>query len=205
MSETYFSPYPRVLVFPNVLDIDACTAIISRFENDQNNKYVGGIASHGKIERSVKITVELGLNNPEWQDIDKLVYEKVSHCFLTYMELMYEKYYAYFGDQYEINDSGYHIQKYEKGGFYKEHHDFYVDFEQQTARIATFILYLNTVKNDGRTIFHEPVNTSVQPIAGSVLIFTATWDFLHSGEYVHDEKYIITGMFNIRPKSSQLS
>lgn len=194
-----YSPYPRVVVYSDVLDKDTCDSIIRRFDDD-DNKYEGGIGCRGDVDRRVKRTIEITLDNNDWIDIDSLVYTKIQVCFRDYMSLMNNKYLLQLPDHFAIIDTGYQIQKYCKGGFYKEHHDFHVNFDKQTARIVTFILYLNTIKSKGRTIFHEPVNTAIQPCVGSVLFFPATWDFLHSGESVDDYKYIITGWFQIQPR-----
>ena len=84
------------------------------------------------------------------------------------------------------DDTGYQIQKTQPGDYYIWHHD------QTTSRLVTFIWYLNDVKDDGYTEFID--GTRIQPEAGKLIIFPATWDFLHRGVSPKTEtKYICTG------------
>lgn len=70
------------------------------------------------------------------------------------------------------------IIRYDVGGEYKAHHDYYdrslpgADdfFSQGGQRIATAILYLNTVSAGGETFFPE-ANLTISPLQGAAVLF----------------------------------
>jgi hypothetical protein len=63
---------------------------------------------------------------------------------------------------------------------------------QHGSRALTFIWYLNDVTDDGYTEFID--GTRIQPETGKLLIFPATWTYLHRGVSPKTEtKYICTG------------
>lgn len=192
------SPYPRIIIFKNIIEDSKCEEIISRFENS-SLKHPGSIGNPPIIKKNIKHTIDLPLSEPEFEDIDQLVYTTVQSCLSKYLDIMDMNYSMYMKNDFIIKDTGYHIQKYEPHGYYREHHDFYADLENGLIRIITFIIYLNTLEDNegGRTLFSHPINCAVQPVKGSCLFFPATWDFLHQGEECLSNKYIITGWFHL--------
>jgi hypothetical protein len=192
------SPYPRVILFKDILDAYKCNEIIARFEKSIL-KHPGKLGNPPVLKKEIKHTTDLPLSEPEFEDIDQLIYSLIQPYLSKYLEIMDGHFSMYMKDDFCIKDTGYHIQKYEPNGYYREHHDFYADLENGLVRIATFILYLNTLDSNkgGRTLFSYPVNCAVQPIQGSCLFFPATWDFLHQGEECLTNKYIITGWFSL--------
>jgi Rps23 Pro-64 3,4-dihydroxylase Tpa1-like proline 4-hydroxylase len=193
------SPYPRIVLFRNVIDNYKCIEIIERFEKSIHKK-PGTIGYPPKIENSIKRTMDIPLSCPEFEDIDQLIYTTVQPLLSDYLGIMDSKYYMLLRSKNNtIQDTGYHIQKYEPGGFYQEHHDFFADLEKGIIRIVTFIIYLNTVPEEkgGRTLFSFPTNCAISPTQGTCMFFPATWDFLHQGETCLENKYIITGWFSL--------
>lgn len=90
-----------------------------------------------------------------------------------------------------LNDSGYQVQRYRRGeGFYSEHVDGSPLVEY--GRMLAFILYLNTVKRGGETVFplHE---VQVSPVAGRVVVFPASWTHPHkAGVPVSSDKFMVS-------------
>jgi len=67
-------------------------------------------------------------------------------------------------------------------------------------RILTWMVYLNDVPDGGNTVFPY-YNYSIQPIKGHILIWPAEFTHTHFGDVVIDEKYIVTGWFNLVEKN----
>lgn len=89
-----------------------------------------------------------------------------------------------------ISDSGYQIQRTLPGDFYTWHTD--ACAENSKVRQLTYIWYLNDVHDDGYTEFLN--GTRIQPETGKMIIFPATWTYLHRGYPPKSEtKYIVTG------------
>ena len=71
---------------------------------------------------------------------------------------------------------------------YVWHHD--GQFDQFKTRELTYILYLNDV-DEGWTQFYN--GNQVSPRAGRVIIFPATWTYIHQGYPPKQTKYLMTG------------
>jgi hypothetical protein len=97
----------------------------------------------------------------------------------------------------KMYDDGFLMQKYERQtGFYALHHDFQNDLEHRRHRTYTYLWYLNTVAEGGRTKFPHLNHMAIAPTQGSLLLFPATWTHVHEGEMpVSEDKYICTGWF----------
>ncbi|AFK66043.1 hypothetical protein OMVG_00040 [Ostreococcus lucimarinus virus OlV3] len=79
------------------------------------------------------------------------------------------------------------IQKTERGGFFTWHHD------SDLNRVFTYILYLNDVEEGigGTTEFL--CGKTIQPKAGKLVIFPATFTYIHRGTKLKEgTKYIMT-------------
>ena len=86
---------------------------------------------------------------------------------------------------------GYHIVKYEKGQFFKEH----IDQTQEFPRKISVVFYLND-NYDGGTITFTKIGFSLKPSSGSVLVFPSTEEFCHSADpIISGTKYAIVGFW----------
>jgi hypothetical protein len=104
---------------------------------------------------------------------------------------LYRQEYSGLEDWADIMDSGFQIQKYQKGqGFYRPHVDSFPGTESSN-RVAAGIFYLNTVEQGGETYF--PLHDiSVEPLEGRLVIFPACWTHRHEGRIpVSSDKWII--------------
>jgi len=170
----------------NVFSQEFCEQIIDKFKSD-NRKY-SGITLGGK-HSDIKQTTDLHLSQfLDWKEYDNQIKDKVTHCITKYYHEYYEKYRIGYS---EIYDEGYLIHETipESIG-YKWHHDFYVK-PNADYRFLTIIIYLNTIDNCGETEFIT--GRKINPEVGKVLIFPATWTYLHRGNPPKNtDKYIIT-------------
>lgn len=88
------------------------------------------------------------------------------------------------------------VQYYPNGGFYRAHLDAFNGREGQ--RELTFMVYLNTIKNGGRTIFPK-LYEAFNPRVGMAVWWnnlytdgTINPDMLHEAELTHEPKFIMT-------------
>ena len=199
-----------VRVYENVLSDSFCDHIIKKFEENPDfhalyptTSYETRIIIEGGVEKlkghvGAKYTTEMYFN----ENKEELKYED------TYVSQQLNRYLTKYFNELDLSgdaeglignsDSGYQMQKYTKNeGRYIFHNDFSVQFRKRDERnqighrTLTFIFYLNDVEEGGETTFPE---FKVKPKKGSLLLFPATWNYVHSGNIPKsDDKYIITG------------
>ena len=161
-----------------------CDNVIEKFEQD-DRKRQGQVGSgvHLEIKRSSDLSItEL----EDWKSYDQAFFRCLNTQLKKYIRFLPEEYVKYRALNELGNDTGYQIQRTQPGDYYIWHHD------QTKSRLVTFIWYLNDVKDGGYTEFID--GTRIQPEAGKLIIFPATWDFLHRGVSPKTEtKYLCTG------------
>lgn len=199
-----------VRVYENALSDSFCDHIIKKFEENPDfhalypkTSYESMLIIKGGVEKlkghvGAKYTTEMLFN----ENKEELKYED------TYVNQQLTKYLNKYFNELDLSgeisglignrDSGYQMQKYTKNeGRYIFHNDFSVQFERRVEgnqighRTVTFLFYLNDVEEGGETTFPE---FKVKPKKGSLLLFPATWNYVHSANIPKsNDKYIITG------------
>ena len=161
-----------------------CDNVIQKFELD-DRKRQGQVGSGVRLD--IKRSCDLSISGEEdWKSYDEAFFKSLNNALKEYLRFIPEEYIQFKALGRFEDDTGYQIQKTQPGDYYIWHHD------QTTSRLVTFIWYLNDVKDDGYTEFID--GTRIQPEAGKLIIFPATWDFLHRGVSPKTEtKYICTG------------
>ena len=161
-----------------------CNNVIQKFELD-DRKRQGQVGSGVRLE--IKRSCDLSITGKEdWKSYDEAFFKSLNNALKEYLRFIPEEYIQFKALGRFEDDTGYQIQKTQPGDYYIWHHD------QTTSRLVTFIWYLNDVKDDGYTEFID--GTRIQPEAGKLIIFPATWDFLHRGVSPKTEtKYLCTG------------
>tara|TARA_X000001036_G_scaffold19903_2_gene16717 strand:- start:1435 stop:2079 length:645 start_codon:yes stop_codon:yes gene_type:complete len=181
---------------PKSLDKDFCKNTINRFEED-DRKYEGCIGD-GIVKPEIKSTYDLTLSDKEdYQKEDDVFFHALKKGMLSYFEYcktisdgLVEL--GGLASKYELNDTGYQIQRYEPGGHYSWHHDYMCD-EVYGSRQITYIWYLNTIK-DGTGYTEFACGKKVYPKAGKLVVFPSSWQYVHRGYPSKDKrKYICTG------------
>ena len=197
-----------------ILEIDCnlppvlCEKMIKLFELD-NRKVPGKIMNQKNNERKIKISTDLIVSSDnsfdEWSDIDKVLKNKLTEGL--------EKYGKHLSNIYKsksvnwkmstanifdkMQDSGYQIQRTKKGEYYDWHHDSLME----NGRTITFLWYLNTLDPnvDGGTTDFE-CGKSIVPTQGKLILFPATWTYVHRGSPVLSDtsKYICTGWIHAK-------
>lgn len=168
----------------NALPKSFCNNVIEKFEQDDRKRQgqVGG-GVHLDIKRSSDLSIS---DLCDWKSYDEAFYNSLHSALKKYTAFIPEEFYKFNALSKLDKDSGYQIQRTQPGDYYIWHHD------QTKTRLVTFIWYLNDIKDGGYTEFID--GTRIQPEAGKLIIFPATWDFLHRGVSPKTEtKYLCTG------------
>ena len=201
-----------VKIYPNSLSKDLCNTLIAKFEAS-NDKYPGITA--GGLNPNTKKTMDLHSRHwtgPEWAGIDQQVCNELSRKINQYYKDINDMYKnpeietgnkpLFFPNEL-IQDSGYQIQRYKANdGKYIFHHDFSVS--DMGGRALTFLWYLNDVNEGGHTGFYD--GTKVQPETGKLVMFPATWTYVHKGFMpISNDKYIMTGWVYGKKRSEEIA
>ena len=161
-----------------------CNNVIQKFELD-DRKRQGQVGSGVRLE--IKRSCDLSITGKEdWVSYDEAFFKSLNNALKEYLKFIPQEFIEFKALGRFEDDTGYQIQKTQPGDYYIWHHD------QTKTRLVTFIWYLNDIKDGGYTEFID--GTRIQPEAGKLIIFPATWDFLHRGVSPKTEtKYICTG------------
>ena len=161
-----------------------CNNVIEKFEQD-DRKRQGQVG--GGVQLDIKRSSDLSISElDDWKSYDQAFFKSLNGGLKKYIRFLPEEYMKHRALSELGNDTGYQIQRTQPNDYYIWHHD------QTTTRLVTFIWYLNDVKDGGYTEFID--GTRIQPEAGKLIIFPATWDFLHRGVSPKTEtKYLCTG------------
>ena len=161
-----------------------CNNVIEKFEQD-DRKRQGQVG--GGVQLDIKRSSDLSISKlDDWKSYDQAFFRCLNNGLKKYIRFLPEEYIKNKALSELGNDTGYQIQRTQPNDYYIWHHD------QTTTRLVTFIWYLNDIKDGGYTEFID--GTRIQPEAGKLIIFPATWDFLHRGVSPKSEtKYLCTG------------
>ena len=202
---------PYIYVWEKELPKDTCKNIISKFEENIENSHQGLISEGTNllIKNSKDINIsDTALWADLWKEEDKLFENTITAVMQDYYaHLNAVSDYRYFttNEKFtyttvssEMFDTGYQIQKTEPGTGYVWHNDFVFSQNEQNhlVRTHTFILYLNDVE-EGWTQFYN--GDQISPRAGRVIIFPATWTYVHQGYPPKQTKYLMTGWLHAKP------
>ena len=197
-----------ILEIPNQLPSDLCKDLIKRFEVDPD-KYPGKVAA-GRNDPRVKRSVDLTLSdNKRFKDLDTKLYARLKEGLLLYQRHLGTKlnhvsnYESLIGQiLHDTCDTGYQMQRIKKGDFYIWHND----YSPHSDRLIAYIWYLNKLDGGkgGTTDFY--CNKSIQPEEGKLLLFPATWTYIHNGvkNETDDDKYIIAGFVVKRDNNKEM-
>tara|TARA_R100000773_G_scaffold26643_1_gene23153 strand:+ start:241 stop:858 length:618 start_codon:yes stop_codon:yes gene_type:complete len=196
---------PYIFCLENLLTKKQCERIIDKFEKKSDQHHQGRTV--GGVHLDVKNSKDLQISDAEgWKREDKLFYKIVNTAIYQYFEYLNSKHnlkhfttgndFKYGFSSKHITDTGYQLQKTEPGKGYIWHSDYQHD--NHKARVLTYIVYLNDVE-EGWTQFYN--GDQISPRAGRVVIFPATWTYIHQGHPPLQTKYIMTGWIhtNLEP------
>lgn len=178
---------PSIVIFKNSLEPDFCKRLINKFNKDERKKKSSVYTDSNEtvIDENVRQSQELNISFLEdWREEDSIFFNSLSKHLNDYMHYVTEKYYK---APHIESDSGYQIQKTAPGGFFTWHVD---AGGSEVKRKLTYIWYLNSCK-EGNTEFI--CGESIKPETGKLIIFPATWPYVHRGTPPKTTKYICAG------------
>lgn len=192
-----------VLEIPNNISKDKCEELIKRFEED--TRKTPGVVGYPSRVSTIKKSIDLMISlHKDWKDLDNYLHKQLGEGLKKYKEHLSKLGVGGILDSIfsegNITDTGYQIQKTTLGEYYGWHSDSCV----RDKRFLTFLWYLtdhDDLSEGGRTAFHPCAGDGgklIVPEQGKLIIFPATWTYLHSGLVFspRDEnkiKYICTG------------
>ncbi len=202
---------PYIYVWDKELPKEICKNIIAKFEDNIEGSHQGVIAEGTNL--LIKNSKDINVSDREkwgntWEEEDKLFQNTISAAMQDYyahLNAVSDFHYYTTNEKFtysavseELFDTGYQIQKTEPGKGYVWHHDFVFTQKEQKhlCRTHTFILYLNDVE-EGWTQFYN--GDQISPRTGRVIIFPATWTYVHQGYPPKQTKYLMTGWLHAKP------
>ena len=186
-----------VYVNKNALNKDLCEQIIIKFEVDERKcvGFVGTTPDSREVNTRLKTSTDLFITDlEEWKEIDSIIANIVSENIQNYINHSF-KFFNKLNPtpnpfhHTNFSDHGYNVKAYEPGGYFHWHDDFTID--RQSPRMIAMLFYLNDVRNGGETEFIS--GKKVRPSTGKLVMFPATWNFIHRGvPPKKSKKYIIS-------------
>ena len=152
-----------IKVFPDVIDHKFCSDLVK----NKKYKYEPTMIGDGHLTRKIDTKMRNCLSTPLLKEDDKIVFQAVGtiiHKYIEELKLVLPG---------EIEDSGYEILKYEKGGFYIQHTDDNKDF----PRRISISLLINDEYEGGEMQFFK--NYKVQGKIGSAIVFPSNFCYPH--------------------------
>lgn len=188
---------PFIWVRDKVLPAKFCKQVIKKFDMDTRSRR--GVTSLG-LQPEIKRSLDLKVSTLEdWRQEDQVFFAALGSNLLEYQKHIDKVIpdIPIFNTP-DIKDTGYQIQKTSPGEEYTWHQDSCV--KDGYARALTYIWYLNNVPEGGETEFYD--GTLIKPVQGRMLIFPATWTFMHRGRTPASDKYIATGWMVSKQRTS---
>ncbi len=170
----------------DVLTESFCKQVIDKFETDERQEDgIFRINGQDKLIPELKKCKEIYISEKsDWKDEDGVLYSSLSKNLESYYDYCREYFSGLFN--YNTDDSGYNIKKYNADDdYYHWHHD------GGDKRQILCIWYLNDNFEDGETELID--GTKIQPKTGRLVFIPATWNYIHRGiKPKNGNKYIIT-------------
>ena len=184
-----------VLEIPNSLSKKSCETIIKKFEEEKSLQYEGIVGPWEEVRKELKASTDICLyfnpqNDKDWQQ-HELMYA-LHNGVKKYVE-QYPRV-----DQlaeWEVSEY-YNVQKYlPNQGYFQWHCEDSVG----NKRLLAWMIYLNTVHDQGGTEFDDDDIPDLNPQQGSLAIWPAYFTHFHRGIPSPTEtKYICTGWFEFK-------
>ena len=156
--------------------------------HQKNKEYKGpGLIGKGQVVKKIKDSIDVYFHNGSQEPF-----------ILNFFQLL-SKYITEYDNKYNIptvqTDTVHIISHYKKkGGYFNLHYE--RDVLRKTTRQLAYMLYCNTLKNGGTEFPFQ--NKILKAIKGTLFIWPSDFTHPHRGVISDkEEKYIVTGWFNI--------
>ncbi len=178
-------------VYDNLLSSKKCHDIIDHIEGQELSR----AAFSGVVHTSIKDAWQIGgvMN-------DKSLASKHIHKALCQATAMYVETHPQVQliNKWGLEDR-FNYQKYDPGqGYYQSHTE---NTGHYIFRMMVWMIYLNTVSDEGGTWFEE-YGKKTDAVEGRIVIWPAYWTHFHKGIVSQSEtKYIATGWYEFKDKT----
>ena len=185
-----------IKVYDNTLTDEFCRDVCRKMDSD-DRKELGVFGRNKKTDPNFKSSLDLRISGlSDWQEEDDIFFLTISQFLKKYQDDIQTATSGKFSFSYEGHiyaDTGYLVKVYKPGGHYDWHQDYVID-AYSGVRELTFIWYLNDDFDEGETEFVN--GRKITPKTGRLLIFPASWMYVHRGCRVKkNNKYIVTGWY----------
>ena len=175
-------------VYDNVLTLDQCNRIVNYIDNSPNIQR--GWVGQG-VDIKSKDSWDIRSNFSNRTDIDLMIIDALTECLEDYKikNPVLDKI-TYWG-----LESKYNLQKYLPGGGYPLPHC-EAGSKKSSSRVVVWMIYLNTVTDNGGTRFPQ-YDLTTDAVAGRVVLWPTSWTHFHHGVVSKTQKkYIATGWYS---------
>lgn len=195
----------HVMVFDDYLDAGVCDDGVETFKIHYPRLFTpgptfSGVSSQMKLSQDAAIDPnslgELGLEGSPLTTLRNQAETAIHIAVHRYIQ-EYRPLWEWPG----LGESGFRVQHYHRGhGFYREHCD-HLPWENHAShdrvqRVLATITYLNTIEVGGATRLVQQ-EADIQPVAGRILLFPATWTHPHMGLLpVSSDKWILSSFIH---------
>ena len=186
-----------IKVYDNTLTDEFCRDVCRKMDSD-DRKELGVFGRNKKTDPNFKSSFDLRISGlSDWQEEDNVFFTTISEFLKKYQNDIQTstggKFSSWDPEDY-FSDTGYQVKVYNPGGHYDWHQDYVID-RYNGVRELTFIWYLNDDFDEGETEFVN--GRKITPKTGRLLIFPASWMYVHRGCRVKkNNKYITTGWYH---------
>lgn len=174
-----------IRTYKNALDIETCNGLIEQFENDTAHQET---RDHGPYSfTEINIVQAAWYLEPLYAPMLRYRQQYWQDCNITR---------AHVNPEHEWEEM--RMKRYRAGteDQFRPHTD---AWDSRTMRrFLVFFWYLNDVDQGGETEFYGlDREVKIKPEAGTLIMFPATWQYLHAGlPTLNSDKYILGGYFH---------
>ena len=186
----------------NFLPVSLCAELVEKFEKYHKHHIQGQTTNgyNGKVKRSTDLQFS---RIPNEEHTTERLINFTSQVSSKYLKFLNDSGIANGETFKQLFESGCHvsspqIQKTTPGDFFRWHAD---DKVVKNSRLLTFIIYLNDVEEGAGGTTDFLCGKSVRPETGKMVVFPATWTYIHRGKLLEKGvKYILTSfIWSINP------
>ena len=190
---------PAIGVYDGALSPELCDAIVKLFDGPGSSEHFTGNVGTGtgfEISPDSKLDTEIDISHsprPLWDGVEFSLLQALLGGLNTYAASNLG-----LNPPFMWSDEGFRLKKYNKPtpGSLPHHHTWHADAGgplETACRGVAVIFYFNDVQFGGETVFMSPRPAQVAPRKGRLLIFPASFAYVHSGaQPISDAKYIAT-------------
>ena len=173
----------------NALPKEECEELIQRFLKD--DKREPGTVGGGKVDHEVRKSTNLWISPEDkvWGDTARKMFDIFVKNLDNYGHHLVDNNYITYGDGSrlfgrELRFESPFINESKEGEYYHWHIDDFSKEAKKDRRLFSCLIYLNTLEEDQGGCTEFMCGKKVRPEQGKMLIFPATWTYVHRGAEV---------------------